>query len=1347
LADQQSDGRLTLAAYRQLGGIAEALGTWPEGLFQSLDEPSRNTCRQVFMRLVSVDESGDDTRRRVPVPELLGLGIASETVDGVLEQFAGARLLTYDNDPQTRVPTIEIAHEALLTRWRRLSEWVDGQRESLLLHRRYRSAIAEWEQRQGDPEYLLGGGRLRQFESWRDSTDLALTPIETEFLQTSREREDAGTATRQNRRRLVGTSLGLLALVALVFGIVALIQRNEATDQRLIAEEQAAIARTEGARAEQEATRAEVQAAIASSERANAETQERIARARSLAGAAMANLETDAELAVLLAIEAVNTTREVDGTVLRQAEEALHAAIGADRLVSTALVEQWARSVVYDPDGSRYYGAGRLSGDIVAVPTSEIMGDLDVPAVPDGTASIAVLAIAGADDELLVVSHYNSNLINVLARDTLEERYSLETAWGWVTDLDVSADGMTLASVNRDTAIATVWDLSEQTVVGTFECPDACRGVALSDDAGLVAAGATVWNVASGEVLLSGLAADPNGDIEFIDAGRIVLADGMIARVVDVESGAVTMTLRRHSANIFTVGVSPDGRFIATGAEDGLAAVWDIGGLESGLVMELPGHTGTVWETTFSPDGRYLTTVGGRQQQDFGDAWPRDWEARTWDVSPQGVGEWLVTASRDGRTAFLDDDTVVVAGADAGAALWAIDSATAAVSFGGPAATSPVTAVAVAPDGTTLALAGVGVADDEDALFGWAAVYDAATGELVNEIFAREPGIEPKDLAYSPDGSALALAGSGLARVWDTATWEVVLTPSDYARVLDAFTYEPVTEPIGSRPAEFNSCAFAGDSNHLIVQYLNFDEGGWPWGSMWDVAGARIVGDFGHLPRDGYGSVAVSPDGRIVALGGDSRPDVLEPWTGRNLTNLEGGAANAMAVAFSPDGARLATGEADGTVRLWDASTAEEQLVLAGHAGAVVDVAFSPDGTRLASVSLDGTMRVWALDLDDLLTLATSRINRKLTGAECRAYIGVECPPPEATEWLIPATADWEGLYGIDPADVAAAPTAGTWSEGNPGRGGGTVLDSDGGRVFFLGSYGEPSWAFDLTSGEWNEVLSMPPAVEDDPWTASIGPSFYVPSAGMIVAIRQDDGVTMGYNVEADSWSELVPSIDALVGRIGGSPVYDPTSDKVVMFGGAQWGRTNEGFHVGLADTWIFDPATATWTEVTPAVSPPPRVRHVMVYDTASDRIVVFGGSDHNISGETLNDTWAYDTETNTWTEMHPAASPPPRAGAYGWYDPVADRTFVFGGSADWSGWPPLPWMALGGEELWAYDLDIDSWTLYRTDPNPAYRFGGTAVFDAGTGEAIIFGGDTYDADRRFTGWVEDTWIYRHDGR
>ncbi len=200
LFERRDEDRLTLTAYRELGGITGALSARAERIFEATDQQGRRATKQTFLRLVTLGEGRQDTRRRVARSELDALDVDQEAIDTVVDTFGRHRLLTFDREPSTREPTVEIAHEALLSAWGRLRTWIDHAREDLRQERGLARATAEWRGADGDPSFLMRGARLDQLETWAAATDLAIGRPERAYLKASvdqREREHG----EEERRR------------------------------------------------------------------------------------------------------------------------------------------------------------------------------------------------------------------------------------------------------------------------------------------------------------------------------------------------------------------------------------------------------------------------------------------------------------------------------------------------------------------------------------------------------------------------------------------------------------------------------------------------------------------------------------------------------------------------------------------------------------------------------------------------------------------------------------------------------------------------------------------------------------------------------------------------------------------------------------------------------------------------------------------------------------------------------------------------------------------------------------------------------------------------------------------
>ena len=220
-------------------------------------------------------------------------------MDAVVEAFGHHRLLSFDRDPDTREPTVEIAHEALLREWARLRGWIDDAREALRQRAKISSATAEWLHADESPEFLISGVRLAQAEEAMKDETIRLTHREREFPDTSIAHRDAEAAAERMRhareltleRRARLRLRGLVALLA-----VALLLASSLT-----------VITVERPR--------------------DAEREREASTIAGLTGGALSNLNVEPDLSLLLALHAVNLSETLDLPVPSETVEALHWAL------------------------------------------------------------------------------------------------------------------------------------------------------------------------------------------------------------------------------------------------------------------------------------------------------------------------------------------------------------------------------------------------------------------------------------------------------------------------------------------------------------------------------------------------------------------------------------------------------------------------------------------------------------------------------------------------------------------------------------------------------------------------------------------------------------------------------------------------------------------------------------------------------------------------------------------------------------------------------------------------------------------------------------------------------------
>ena len=204
--------RLTWNAYRMIGGLRGSIATVADTAWAKLSSAAKEARNQVFSELVTVGEKSETLAVRKDA-DYAAIASAGSGAAEFLESFINAKLLvTSDRKPNNEhagsIPTVTLAHEALITHWPILTEWIEEHRHLLRARRRFAEYTKQWIEHKKDRQLLLSEGRLRQANEVEDSGFFQLNKNEREVLEKSKKRA----------RGKLAFARGL----ALVFGLLTL---------------------------------------------------------------------------------------------------------------------------------------------------------------------------------------------------------------------------------------------------------------------------------------------------------------------------------------------------------------------------------------------------------------------------------------------------------------------------------------------------------------------------------------------------------------------------------------------------------------------------------------------------------------------------------------------------------------------------------------------------------------------------------------------------------------------------------------------------------------------------------------------------------------------------------------------------------------------------------------------------------------------------------------------------------------------------------------------------------------------------------------------------------------------
>lgn len=430
-------------------------------------------------------------------------------------------------------------------------------------------------------------------------------------------------------------------------------------------------------------------------------------------------------------------------------------------------------------------------------------------------------------------------------------------------------------------------------------------------------------------------------------------------KIWDIETGELLRTLEGGAA-IYAVAVTPDGERVVSACMDHTLKVWN---LQSGMLLRtLEGHSSSVYGVTVTPDGKRAVSAS------------EDRTLKVWELETGAVLRTLEghTAAVRGVAVAPDGRLAISASEDRTLKVWHLETGKMFRTLKGHSAS--VNGVAITPDGKRV------VSASEDRTL---KVWDVETGFVFRTLEGHAASVY--GVAITADGKlAVSASWDTTLRVWDLASGRAadtlrghylyvsgVAICGDGKRVVSGswdntlkvwdLKAGPVLHTTEGHSAAVYGVAIIGNAKRAVS--ISADK----TLKVWDLESGEALRTLrGHSDV----AVALTPDGKQAVCASWNK--TLKVWsleTGAELRTLDGHCA-VHGVAVTPDGER-AVSAGDKTLKMWDLETGTALRTMEGHSEGIGGVAITRDGKRAVSTSMDKTLRVWDLETGSMLrTLA-----------------------------------------------------------------------------------------------------------------------------------------------------------------------------------------------------------------------------------------------------------------------------------------------------------------------------------------------------------------------------------------